>query len=80
MLRVVLVTTHNGDRPAGTLLSEVHKTQPGIARYSYVTLSEKTTEGEYRIRYRRIHFQCGCVGTRQDGPKVFIPRSKAFDG
>jgi hypothetical protein len=37
-LRVVLVVTHNGDRPIGTLLSEIHKGAiPGIDHYSYVT-------------------------------------------
>ena len=76
MIRVVLIVTHNGDRPHGTLLSEIHKTQPGIEKYSYVTLEERTNLGVWRIRYRRIHFQCGCIGTRPDGPKVFIPQDK----
>jgi hypothetical protein len=73
-LRVVLVETHNGKRPIGTLLSEVHPNEvPRIKKTTYLTLTEPAPKGVYRIRYRRIHFNCGCIGQRPDGPKRFIP-------
>lgn len=73
-LRLVLVRTHAGDRPHGTLLSEIHPLDvPTIEKFQYVTLNEPAPNGTWRIRYRRIHFVCGCIGERPDGPKRFIP-------
>lgn len=73
-LRLVLVRTHAGDRPYGTLLREVHPNDvPTIEKTTYVTLTEPAPKGEWKIRYRRVHFVCGCVGQRPDGPKRFIP-------
>jgi hypothetical protein len=73
-LKVLLVKTHNGDRPVGTFLKEVHTNDvPRIKRVTYITVTEPALNGVYRLRYRRIHFHCGCVGQRPDGPKRFIP-------
>jgi hypothetical protein len=72
--RLVLTRTHAGDRPYGTLLSEVHPDNPPpIAEFRYVTLTEPGNKGVWKIRYRRVYFECGCVGQRPDGPKRFIP-------
>jgi hypothetical protein len=76
-IRLVLVRTHNGDRPVGTFLKEVHpEGPPTIEKTTYITLTEPAQKGSYRVRYRRIHFVCGCIGSRADGPKRFIPTNE----
>jgi hypothetical protein len=76
-LRVLIVVTHNGDRPIGSMLKEVHPNDvPRIKKMSYVTLTEPAPNGCWRIRYRRIHFVCGCIGQRPDGPRRFMPSDK----
>ena len=74
ILRMTVVVTHNGKRPIGTLLQEVHTNDvPRIKQVRYVTITEPAPKGEYHMRYRRVYFHCGCVGQRPDGPKRFIP-------
>lgn len=79
-LNVLIVVTHMGTRPTGSFLKEVHPNDtPVIEKFKYITLTEPALNGIYRCRYRRIHFTCGCIGQRPDGPRRFIPNKTEIE-